>query len=144
MEIAYWHWLILGILLIAAEMVVPGTWLLWPGLAGLLTGMVAYMAPSLGWEAEAILFTVLAVAFAVAGRRLYARLLKPTDEPALNRRGQQHVGTVHTLDAPILDGAGRMKLGDSTWKIIGPDLPAGTKVRVVAVEGIVLRVERAE
>lgn len=139
----FWHWLIAGVVLIAAEAMVPGTYLLWPGVAAFVTGMVAYMAPGLGWETHAVIFAVLTVLAAVVGRRLYAKL-KQTDSaaPLLGKRAAQLVGSVHTLDTPILDGYGRMKLGDTTWKVAGPDLPTGTKVRVVGADGIVLRVEK--
>ncbi|HSV29009.1 MAG TPA: NfeD family protein [Candidatus Omnitrophota bacterium] len=145
MQVDFWHWLILGFVLIALEVLMPGTFLLWPGIAALLTGILAYMAPGLGWEGHALAFAVLTVAAAFAGRRLYDRLRHPVaDEPNLNRRAAQYVGTVHTLSADIVDGTARMKVGDSTWKVTGPDLPAGTRVRVVAVDGIALRVEKAE
>jgi membrane protein implicated in regulation of membrane protease activity len=145
MEIDFWHWLILGFALIALEVVVPGTFLLWPGAAALLTGIAAYMFPTMTWQAAALLFAVLTVVSLLAGRKLYARLHQPvTDEPMLNRRAQQYVGTIHTLTTPILDGQGRMKVGDSTWKAVGEDMPAGTRVKVVGAEGTALRVERAE
>ncbi|OJX68531.1 NfeD family protein [Magnetospirillum sp. 64-120] len=138
----FWHWLVAGVVLIGAEAVVPGTYLLWPGIAAFVTGMVAYMAPSLGWEIHAVIFAVLTVLVAVAGRRLYAKLKEPQSQaPLLNKRAAQLVGSVHTLDTPILDGYGRMKLGDTTWKVAGPDLPTGAKVRVVDADGIVLKVE---
>lgn len=144
MDVVFWHWLILGIVLIAIEVVAPGTYLLFPGIAAVLTGILAYAAPGLGWEGHALAFAVLTVAAAVAGRGLYARLRRqPTDEPALNRRGQQYVGSVHTLEAPIRDGHGRLRLGDTTWRITGPDLPAGTRVTVVGVDSITLRVEQS-
>lgn len=145
MEPTFWHWLILGFVLIAAEVLVPGTFLLWPGLAALVTGMVAYSLPALPWQGLAALFAVLTVVIALAGRRLYARLTRPVDdEPALNRRAQSFLGTTHTLATPILDGAGRLKLGDTTWKIVGPDLPTGARVRIVGVDGIALKVEKIE
>lgn len=142
MQPVFWHWLIAGVVLIGAEALVPGTYLLWPGIAAFLTGMLAYMAPGLGWEIHAVVFALLSVAAAVIGRRLYARLKQPQDgAPLLGKRAQQLVGTVHTLDTPILDGYGRMKLGDTTWKVAGPDLPTGARVTVVGADGIVLRVE---
>ncbi len=145
MDIDFWHWLILGFVLIALEVVVPGTFLLWPGAAALLTGVAAYMFPTMTWQAAALLFALLTVICLLAGRRLYARLQQPvTDEPMLNRRAQQYIGTIHTLITPILDGQGRMKVGDSTWKVTGEDLPVGARVKVVGVDGIALRVERVE
>lgn len=144
MQPVFWHWLIAGILLIGAEALLPGTYLLWPGIAAFLTGMVAYMVPSLGWEIHAGIFAVLTVLAAVGGRRLYGRLKQPASAaPLLNKRAAQLVGTIHTLDTPILDGYGRMRLGDATWKVCGPDLPTGSRVKVVGADGIVLQVEPA-
>jgi hypothetical protein len=144
MQPVFWHWLIAGVVLIGAEAMVPGTYLLWPGIAAFLTGMVAYMAPGLGWEIHAGIFAALTVVAAVAGRKLYSRLKEPASQaPLLNKRAAQLVGTIHTLDTPILDGYGRMKLGDTTWKVSGPDLPTGAKVTVVGADGIVLKVEAA-
>ncbi|MBR9972392.1 NfeD family protein [Magnetospirillum sulfuroxidans] len=144
MQPVFWHWLIAGVVLIGAEAMVPGTYLLWPGIAAFLTGMVAYMAPGLGWEIHAVIFAALTVVAAVAGRKLYSRLKEPASQaPLLNRRAAQLVGTIHTLDTPILDGYGRMKLGDTTWKVCGPDLPTGARVTVVGADGIVLKVEAA-
>ncbi|HLO75307.1 MAG TPA: NfeD family protein [Magnetospirillum sp.] len=145
MELSFWHWLILGFALIALEVVVPGTFLVWPGMAAVVTGMVAYMAPGLPWQVMAGLFAVLTVVSAVVGRRIYGRLQHSVgDEPALNRRADAFVGTAHTLATPILDGQGRLKLGDSTWKIVGDDLPTGTRVRIVGVDGNALKVEKIE
>lgn len=144
MDVTFWHWLILGFVLIAFEVLVPGTFLLWPGLAAVLTGILAYSIAGLEWQGQAIIFAVLTVVSAVAGRRLYARLKQPVaDEPGLNRRAQRMIGGLHTLETPILDGAGRLKVGDSTWKVLGPDLPAGARVRVVGVDGNALVVEKA-
>lgn len=145
MEISFWHWLILGFALIALEVVVPGTFLVWPGMAAIITGMVAYGAPGLPWQALAALFAVLTVVAALVGRRLYARLHEPVDsEPALNRRAERFIGTTHTLATPILDGSGRLRLGDTTWKIVGADLPTGARIRIVGVDGIALKVEKIE
>lgn len=142
MQPVFWHWLIAGVVLIGAEAMVPGTYLLWPGIAAFLTGVVAYMAPGLGWEVHAGIFAALTVAAAVAGRKLYSRLKEPASQaPLLNKRAAQLVGTIHTLDTPILDGYGRMKLGDTTWKVSGPDLPTGARVTVIGADGIVLKVE---
>jgi membrane protein implicated in regulation of membrane protease activity len=144
MDLIFWPWLILGIVLIAIEVVVPGTYLLFPAIAALLTGLLAFVMPGLGWEGHALAFALLTMAAALAGRGLYARLRHAaTDEPNLNRRMAAFIGTTHMLDAPIRDGRGRLKLGDSTWRITGPDLPAGTKIVVVGVDSITLRVEQS-
>ncbi len=145
MEVVFWHWLILGFVLLVAEVLLPGSFLMWPGLAAILTGILAYAAPSLGWEVHALAFAVATVLAAAVGRSAYARLRDPkTDHPTLNRRAARLVGTVHTLDTGIAEGRGRMRVGDTTWSVAGPDLPAGSRVRVVGADGTVLTVERTE
>ncbi|MBF0325164.1 NfeD family protein [Magnetospirillum moscoviense] len=141
----FWHWLILGSALIALEAMVPGTFLLWPGISAFLTGILAYVAPGLGWEVHGVVFAVLTVASAVLGRRLYARLRQPvSDQPLLNKRGEQLIGSRHVLDGALQNGRGRMTIGDTTWSVAGPDLPAGTKVVVTAIDGNCLHVTAAD
>ncbi|CAA7624550.1 NfeD family protein [Magnetospirillum sp. UT-4] len=145
MHLVFWHWLTLGVVLVAVETVMPGAYLLFPGIAALAVGIVAYAAPDIGWEIQALAFAALSLAAAILGRRLYGRLRAPAaDEPHLNRRGEALVGGIHTLDMPIKDGRGRLRVADGTWPVTGPDLPAGARVKVVGVDGITLRVEAKE
>jgi membrane protein implicated in regulation of membrane protease activity len=128
---------------LALEVAAPGTFFLWLAMAAGAVGLIVLILPDLYWQIQVLLFAVAGVA-AVAAWRLYARRLPQTsDDPTLNRRGEQYVGQVFHLTEPITDGRGRMKVADTMWGVAGPDLPAGTKVRVVGVEGTVLRV-RAE
>lgn len=138
----HWHWWILATVLGVAELLLPGIFFVWLGVAAAVTGFVA-LAADPSWEAQVLVFAVLAVISAVIGRRIYRRAWPATDHPMLNRRGQQHVGQVLVLDAAIANGSGRVRVGDSTWKVAGPDCPAGSHVRVVAVEGVTLQVEPA-
>ncbi len=142
-EMIFWHWLVLGAVLMVAEVVVPGVYLLWIGLAALLTGGMAYVLPSLGWHIHALFFAVMTVAAAIAGHRLYARG-GDGGLPYLNRRGSEFIGHIHVLETPIVGGTGRLRVADSSWRIIGSDLPAGVKVRVVAVQGASLVVEKVD
>ena len=137
----FWHWLSLGVALILVEVIAPGIFLLWIGLAALATGLAAFLLPGLGWEAQSLTFAVLSVAAAALGRLVYRRLGLATGDPLLNRRGQSLVGSVHPLATAIVDGRGRLKVGDASWMVAGPDLPAGTRVRVVAAKGTLLEVE---
>ncbi len=90
-----------------------------------------------------MLFSLLSIA-AVLTWHIY-RKKRPltTDQPALNRRGEQYVGRFFTLDHPIVNGRGKVVVDDTTWKVGGADLDAGSKVRVVAVDGVMFRVEKA-
>ena len=140
----FWHWLSLGVALILVEVIAPGIFLLWIGLAALATGLAAFLLPGLGWEAQALIFAVLSVASAALGRLVYRRLALAAGDPLLNRRGQGLVGSVHSLSTAIVGGRGRLKVGDASWLVAGPDLPAGTRVRVVAAKGTLLEVEPEE
>jgi inner membrane protein len=138
-----WSWVIVGLLLMGLELVLPGAFLLWLGLAAVLTGLADW-AFGLSWQAAALVFAVLAVAAVLVGRAV-TRNRDEEDEgrPALNRRAQSLVGHVFTLDSPIVGGSGRIRVDDSSWRIVGPDMPAGANVRVVRVEGATLVVEAA-
>jgi membrane protein implicated in regulation of membrane protease activity len=102
--------------------------------------LILLVLPDVAWQLQVLIFAVGGVG-AVVGWRAYARRHPQlTEDPTLNRRGAQYIGQAFHLTEPIIDGRGRMKVGDTMWPIAGPDLPAGTKVRVAGVEGTVLRV----
>ncbi len=144
-DLGAWNWIILGCVLLGAEIFLPGVYLLWIGVAALLTGTVSLQFGGSGllvWQAQLVLFIVLSVVSVFAGRRFFALRSVETDEPLLNQREAQLVGRVSTLAEPIVNGHGRIKLGDTLWLVKGPDLPAGTSVRVVAAERGDLTVEQ--
>lgn len=143
-ELTFWHWLILGVALVILETLAPGVVFLWMGLAALATGLVALAIDGLSWQIQVLIFAGLSVVSVTSGRLWLRRHPTVTDHPTLNRRGEQHVGRVFTLDAPIVNGIGKIRVNDSTWKIIGTDLPAGTQIKVVGTEGTVLRVEKVD
>ena len=87
------------------------------------------------------IFAVLSVASIVAWRSYYTKNPIITDEPLLNRRGEQYVGRVITLKEPIIDGQGKVQVDDSTWKIEGEDCPVGTKIKVVSINNVIFQVE---
>ena len=133
-------WLSLGGLLLAAEMLGGSGYLLWSGVAAVVTGLLVWLFP-FGWEWQGIGFAVLTVIAALLWPRWLARKPQPRADAALNQRGQQLIGQRFILDAPLVNGRGHMRVGDGTWPIVASEeLPAGTRVEVIAVEGITLRV----
>lgn len=136
-------WLSLGGLLLAAEMLGGNGYLLWSGVAAVITGLVVWLLP-VGWEGQGVLFAVLTLVAAwLWWRWLNKRVSeqKPADAH-LNQRGQQIVGRRFTLDTTLVNGRGHMRVGDSSWPVVADeDLAAGTQVEVMAVEGITLRVK---
>jgi membrane protein implicated in regulation of membrane protease activity len=142
-DIVFWHWLVFGLVLLIVEMVLPtGFVLLWTGVSALLVGVLAWLLPTMGWPLEFALFGVLSVVTVLAYRRFRAPPAE-TDQPTLNRRGASYVNRNFTLTEPIVNGVGKLRVDDSQWRISGPDVAAGTQVRVVAVDGTTLQVERA-
>lgn len=135
-----WSWIVAGLVLLALELVVPGGFLLWLGIAGIVTGLAALLQP-IGWPLQFLIFGGLSLVLIVGWLRYSKGRGPDSDRPLLNRRAERLVGQVSTLDEPITDGSGRLQLGDTIWRISGPDLPAGQRVRVVGAEGAVLRVE---
>ncbi len=140
-QLEYWHWWLLGVVLLIVEVFSPGVYFMWLGLAAGLTGVVLLAQPDIDWQAQLILFGVAGVGLAVTGHRLLARSGGESDEPHLNRRGEQYLGRVFTLDEPIVNRQGKVRVDDSTWKVRGDDCPAGSRVRVTAVDGVVLLVQ---
>jgi inner membrane protein len=144
-ELGPWSWIILGVTLLALEILVPGVYLLWLGIAAILTGTLSFQLWEAGfwvWQTQVVFFLVLSVASALVGRRFFPNTrTEDTDQPLLNQRGLQLVGRTATLAEPIAEGRGRVRLGDTLWRVTGPDLPAGARVRVVSAQGGELRVE---
>ena len=138
-------WLTLGGLLLAAEMLGSNGYLLWSGVAGVVTGLLTWAIP-LSWEWQGTLFAVLTLLAAWLWSkwlRKRMRQQRPADAQ-LNQRGQQRVGRRFTLDSALENGRGHVRVGDSSWPVLADeDLAAGSKVEVVAVEGITLRVRAA-
>ncbi|MCB1830792.1 MAG: NfeD family protein [Chromatiaceae bacterium] len=137
----YWHWWVLSVVLIILETFSPGVFFIWMGVAAAAVGLVMLLFPDLGWEYQLLLFALVSVASVVLWRLLLDRHPTETDQPRLNRRGEQYIGRTFTLDEPIVNGLGKIRVDDSTWKIEGEDCIAGTRIRVVGVDGVVLKVE---
>lgn len=140
----YWYWFAGGVLLIAMEALVPGFILVWTGIAAIVTALITLIFQDMGLTYQILVFAALSVASVATGRRWVMRLNENSSMPLLNRRGAQYVGQRYTLSEPIRDGRGWVKVGDSRWNVSGPDLPSGAHVRVTAVDGATLVVERAD
>lgn len=133
-------WLSLGGLLLAAEMLGGNGYLLWSGVAAVVTGIVAWLLP-VGWEWQGVIFAVTTLLAAWLWWKWLARRVGRQRPAAgqLNQRGQQLVGRRFVLEAALVNGRGRLRVGDSAWPVsAGEDLPAGTRIEVIAVEGITL------
>ena len=142
-SVEFWHWWVLAAALMAIEVFAPTTLFLWTGLSAAAVGVVLLIAPGIAWEAQILLFAVLSVVSVVAWRQ-YARLHPAiSEDPLLNLRAERYVGRLFTLDEPIVNGHGKIKVDGTLWKVEGDDLDAGSRVKVVAADGVMLKVEAA-
>lgn len=136
----YVAWLVAGLLLASAEMLVPGIFLMWLGFAAIITGVAAYLLP-IGIEVQLTMFAVLAVVSVFAGRRWSGSNDIASDDPLLNDRLARLVGEMVVVDDALADGRGRVRVGDGVWPAEGPDMAAGTLARVTGARGGTLLVE---
>jgi membrane protein implicated in regulation of membrane protease activity len=138
----WWHWWIVAALLGIVEAMVPGAVAIWFAAAAAVVGALLLVLP-LPWQLQLVLFGALSIG-ALAFWRYWKREHPETSElPRLNQRAAQYIGEVCVLSEAIAQGSGKARVGDGFWKVRGPDLPAGTPVRVTGVEGVVLIVEAA-
>ncbi len=142
-QIDYWYWLVAAVVLVVLEILSPGVFLMWLGLAAAIVGGLLWLMPGLSWQAQFVLFAVFSVLSIGLARIVLARRPIRSDAPTLNRRGEQYIGRVLTLSQPIENGVGKVRVDDTLWRVEGADAPAGSHVRVVGVDGAVLRVEPA-
>ena len=136
-------WAVLALGLVALETLVPGAALIWLGLAAGAMLVLVVFVPDLPMFWQAVIFVGSSFAIVAFYWKHLRKTGIATTQPLLNRRGEQLVGQVHPLESAIENGRGRLKIGDAFWQASGPDLPAGARVRIVAVESMVLRVEPA-
>lgn len=143
-ELGPWNWMVLGFVLLGLEILVPGVFLLWIGVAALLVGALALQvwdAAWFTWQTQVLIFLALSLVSAYLGHRINRSREADSDQPLLNRRDAQLIGRTATLEEPIREGHGRIRLDDTVWKVKGPDADSGTRVRVVRSDGGELTVE---
>lgn len=140
-HLSYWDWLALGTLLLILEVFGAGGYLLWIGMAAASVGVLTYLFPALPWAWQFVLFGVLSVLTAVFWWQRQRAAGKTSAQPGLNQRGSELVGRSFVLHEAIVGGRGKIKAGDSLWLVTGPDLPAGSEVRVTGQDGVLLKVE---
>lgn len=143
-DIVFWHWWILAGVLLILELTSPVFFFLWLGFSAAAVGFLLLVFPKIPVEGQLVLFGILSVVAVLAWRR-YREVRPPeSEQPLLNQRGRQYVGRTFTLQNAIINGVGKVEVDDSTWRVNGPDLGQGARVRVTDVDGVVFIVESAE
>lgn len=133
-----WVWFVAAGIFLLLELTSPGVFFIWLAVAAAVTG-IADNLQNLSWQGELALFAVLSVLAVAVGRRVYrGAAMVPADNPFLNRRQLGYVGRSFTLSQPIVNGRGKLTIDDTVWQIEGPDMPAGTRVKITAVDDMTL------
>ena len=136
----HYGWLAIGLVLAAAEMAIPGVFLIWLAGAALVTGLIVWAVP-IGLPIQVVIFAALAIVSVFAGRRYLAAHPVVSADPLMNDRGGRLVGETVVVTSAIDGGSGKVKQGDGEWLAKGPDAEPGTKMRVAGHDGTVLIVE---
>ena len=147
-SLGVWNWFIAAGVLLILEILLPGTFMLWLGLAALLVGLISLspwpfsLVVDWSWQLQCAAFAAFALASIPLWRRLAKQVDRPTDQPFLNRRAEALVGRMFTLEKPIIGGVGAISVDDTVWRVRGDDVPAGSRVKVTRVDGVTIYVER--
>jgi membrane protein implicated in regulation of membrane protease activity len=137
-----WCWWVLGLILLGIEVLLPGFYFLWFGVAAILIGISALLV-DWPWQLQVVGFVVLSVIVALVARRFTGVRDADTADPYLNLRAGRLEGRTFVLSEPIVEGAGRVRIDDTIWQVRGPDAPAGARIKVIGSDGTVLKVTAA-
>ena len=144
-DIGPWVWFILGFLLLAGEVAAPGVFLMWFGLSGLVIGTLTFVlfpnADWWNWQVQVVMFGLVSLLFVIIGNRLFPSNRTDDDASDINQPLAKQVGREATMMGPMENGAGRVRLGDTVWRVRGSEVPDGARVLVVDQDGGVLIVE---
>ncbi len=142
LELGVWGWFVIAILLFLMELTLPGFFLIWFGVAAMIVGLIVLFIP-MAWPFQLLLLCVITPVLLLT-TRLYQKKLMPDDVTGLGNRGSRYIGETYLLEEDMLNGRGRIRIGDSSWAVqANEDLAKATKVRVTGVSGNTLLVERA-
>lgn len=141
----FWHWMVIGVFLLVLEVFAPGAILMWFGFGGLLTGALLWLIPSMSIEWQILIFSLFSIASVLLWKKYGSKAdTMETDNPNLNNRLRDYIGRDTVLIEAISNGTGLAKVGDSAWKVRGKDLPKGTRVKIVDLDGMFFVVEAVE
>jgi len=145
LSLTYWHWFGFAAFLLIIELLITNTgFLLWIAISATLVGLVLCIFQGLSWPYQLLIFAATSLFYAVAGKKYLQRHPICSDKPTLNKRCEQYFGREFFLQTAIENGRGTIYVDDSTWRVAGPELPVGAKVKVVGADGIILQVVAVE
>jgi membrane protein implicated in regulation of membrane protease activity len=143
LHINEWYWFGFAVILVIFEVLLGANFfLLWLAISACAVGVFKLFLPALGGEWQLLIFALESIACLIWWNVHLKNMPNTSDQPNLNRRSEQYIGRTITLNEAIVNGRGKVHVDDSFWRIEGPDLPAGTSVKVIGVDGVVLKVAK--
>ena len=137
----YWWWLSAGMVLMVLEIVTPGIFFLWIGIGAFITGAIAALFPTASPAVLGGIFAILSVISVFVGRKIMGKRQNET-QITLNNRAAQYIGQIYQVYEPIVDGRGKISVGDTLWLAAAKtNIPANTAVKVTGIRGTMLEVE---
>ena len=138
-KLGVWNWLILAAILFVLEVMSPGIFLMWFGMAAAVTALIAFTY-DISWQWQLIWFCALSLAAVLLAAKYLRKHPLESERPLLNERAVQLIGQSFDLIDPIVNGRGSIKTGDTIWRVEGPELPRGARIKVVGADGTLLKV----
>lgn len=138
-KLGVWNWLILAAILFVLEVMSPGIFLMWFGMAAAVTALIAFTY-DISWQWQLIWFCALSLAAVLLAAKYLRKHPPESERPLLNERAVQLIGQSFELIDPIVNGRGSIKTGDTIWRVEGPELPRGARIKVVGADGTLLKV----
>ena len=137
-----WNWMILAAVLFVLELLSPGIFLMWFGVAAATTGLIVFRY-DVSWQWQLIWFCGLSLASVLLAAKYLRKHPLESERPLLNERAVQLIGQSFDLVDPIVNGRGSIHIGDTIWRVEGPELPKGARITVVGADGTLLKVAPA-
>ncbi len=140
--ISFWHWLAFGFALLAVELLGTAGYFLWLGMSALIVGAIMTVLP-MSWQLQWLCFAIASLITTwLWWRRQWSKDKQEDQERDLNQKYKQLIGRTLILEEDFSVGLNRIKVADTTWSAQSDQaLPAGTRVRITDVEGIILIIE---
>ena len=142
MALGAWNWMILAAILFALELTAPGIFFMLFGFAAAVTGIIAFRY-DVAWQWQLIWFCALSLAAVLIAAKYLRKHPLESERPLLNERAVQLIGQSFDLVDPIVNGRGSIKTGDTIWRVEGPELAKGARIKVVGADGTLLKVVAA-
>ena len=138
----HWFWFVLALVLGGLEMALPGVIFIWLAIASVIVGGVVFIDPAISWEVQFVVFSVLGIISVFMGRAYLRKNPIISEDENLNNRGARYIGHKYQLERALVNGEGKIKIGDSQWLVRGDfEAEAGSNVKVIGSDGVVLIVE---